>query len=140
MSTLQLTSCDCGADPFQFVWSPGITCPFRVWHRTIAPPPHHHHHTATTGRSQADDYLQDRPEGTFLLRISEHAEGYALDFKHDGRVRHFKMLFDKLGQYQVQNNDESFSSLLELVTHVYPLLPPPPRPYIFLFFYFFRYW
>ena len=69
------------------------------------------------GRSQADDYLQDRPEGSFLIRISEHAEGYALDFKSDGQVRHFKMLFDHLGQYKVQDNDEAFASLLELVQY-----------------------
>lgn len=69
------------------------------------------------GRSQADDYLQDRPDGTFLIRISEHAEGYALDFKNDGQVRHFKMLFDHLGQYKVQDNDEAFASLLDLVEY-----------------------
>lgn len=69
------------------------------------------------GRSQADDYLQERPEGTFLIRISEHASSYVLDFKNDGQVRHFSLLFDNLGQYQVQDNDEAFSSLLELTEH-----------------------
>lgn len=68
-------------------------------------------------RVEADDYLYDQPTGSFLIRVSERAHGYALSFVHGNRIRHYKLGFSRQGGYEVVGNNDDFSTLEELVEY-----------------------
>jgi hypothetical protein len=42
-------------------------------------------------RREAENFLLDEEPGTFLVRVSEKANGYALSFKFGERPRHYKI-------------------------------------------------
>lgn len=64
-----------------------------------------------------ENFLFDEDEGTFLIRVSERANGYAISFHHHGRVRHYKISHSPLGGYIVMGSDDDFASLSDLVEH-----------------------
>lgn len=68
-------------------------------------------------RVEAEDYLFDQPSGAFLVRVSERVHGYALSFRHNHRIRHYKLGFSRQGGYEVVGNNEDFSTLLELIEY-----------------------
>ena len=68
-------------------------------------------------RVEAEDYLFDQPSGAFLVRVSERVHGYALSFRHNHRIRHYKLGFSRQGGYEVVGNNEDFSTILELIEY-----------------------
>lgn len=66
-------------------------------------------------RTDAEDYLFDQPSGSFLIRVSERVNGYALSFRFEHRIRHYKLGFSSNGGYEVVGCSDDFASLAELV-------------------------
>ena len=46
-------------------------------------------------RGEAEEYLDQSDAGTFLIRVSEHINGYALSFRYQDRVRHYRIMLHK---------------------------------------------
>ena len=61
------------------------------------------------------NFLYDEDEGTFLVRVSERANGYAISIKFNNRVNHYKISHSDKGGYVVLGAEEDFGDLEELV-------------------------
>ncbi|KAF7247370.1 SH2 domain-containing protein 4B [Varanus komodoensis] len=48
-------------------------------------------------RQEAEELLMNRPEGAFLVRVSEKIWGYALSYRHQNGFKHF--LVDASGDF-----------------------------------------
>ena len=59
--------------------------------------------------------MYDEDEGTFLVRVSERANGYAISIKFNNRVNHYKISHSDKGGYVVLGAEEDFGDLEELV-------------------------
>ena len=95
-------------------------------------------------RAEAEEYLATSPLGTFLIRISERFNGYALSFRYGERVRHYKLCISRnvcspsivmfclfarapppcfgwcnclQGGYQIEGLQEDFGTIEELVEY-----------------------
>ncbi|EGD81714.1 hypothetical protein PTSG_02425 [Salpingoeca rosetta] len=66
-------------------------------------------------RKEAENFLYDEDDGTFLIRVSERANGYAISLKFKKRVNHYKIAHSDNGGYIVHGSDEDFGDLEELV-------------------------
>jgi hypothetical protein len=78
-------------------------------------------------RSQADDLLEEMPDGYFLLRVCRAFHGHALSYRDQGRVRHHRIAFEtQTGHYQAQGKAEGFESLEELIEY-YAMVPLEPE-------------
>eukprot|EP00730_Choanoeca_flexa_P004847 TRINITY_DN11819_c4_g1_i5.p1 TRINITY_DN11819_c4_g1~~TRINITY_DN11819_c4_g1_i5.p1 ORF type:complete len:1165 (+),score=413.54 TRINITY_DN11819_c4_g1_i5:208-3702(+) len=66
-------------------------------------------------RRDAENYIFDEEPGTFLVRVSEKANGYALSFKFGDRPRHYKIEVALGGGYTVMGSKERFADLKELI-------------------------
>eukprot|EP00043_Microstomoeca_roanoka_P015316 m.153412 g.153412 ORF g.153412 m.153412 type:complete len:1145 (+) comp16232_c1_seq1:118-3552(+) len=66
-------------------------------------------------RHEAESYLFDEPDGTFLIRVSETSNSYAVSVKKANRCRHYRVNLTHQGGYQVMGSDEDFGTLEELV-------------------------
>ncbi|XP_067833484.1 uncharacterized protein [Heptranchias perlo] len=78
-----------------------------------------------TSRREAEELLQDRPLGCFLLRLSESQAGIVLSYSGTDRCRHF--IIDQLpnGQYLIQGDQRLHNSVIELLQYhkKAPILP-----------------
>ncbi|XP_053330402.1 SH2 domain-containing protein 2A [Spea bombifrons] len=76
-------------------------------------------------RRRAEEILQDKPLGCFLVRFCESRVGYVLSYRGSERCRHF--MLDQLGngQYVIEGEKIAHSHLEDLVTHYrsYPVEP-----------------
>eukprot|EP01147_Barroeca_monosierra_P010244 gene10244-2400_t len=67
-------------------------------------------------RKEAETFLYDEEEGTFLVRVSERANGYALSVKYGDRVNHYKITHSSNGGYFVMGSNDDFGDLEDLGT------------------------
>lgn len=68
-------------------------------------------------RRAAEMLLQGRPNGTFLVRVSESRYGYSLSFQSGVRCKHYIIDQTLDGRYCVAGKDFFAETLLDLVTH-----------------------
>uniref|UniRef100_A0A3Q3IU17 SH2 domain-containing protein n=1 Tax=Monopterus albus TaxID=43700 RepID=A0A3Q3IU17_MONAL len=73
----------------------------------------------------AEDLLQDKALGCFLIRLSDKAIGYILSYKGHDRCRHFVITQNQDGQFIISGDCQSYHSLTELIEHykVNPIKP-----------------
>ncbi|EGD79108.1 myosin [Salpingoeca rosetta] len=64
-------------------------------------------------RGEAEEFLFEEPDGTFLIRVSETSRNYAISVKVNGRCKHYR-INTGVG-YQVLGSDEDFGTLEDLV-------------------------
>nr|XP_020441272.1 hematopoietic SH2 domain-containing protein-like [Monopterus albus] len=78
-----------------------------------------------TARKDAEDLLQDKALGCFLIRLSDKAIGYILSYKGHDRCRHFVITQNQDGQFIISGDCQSYHSLTELIEHykVNPIKP-----------------
>ena len=70
----------------------------------------------TISREDAERYLKlAHTSGHFLIRESKTTSHYALGVIYNGKVKHFLIVKNRLGSYQVDGSDKSFKSLTGLV-------------------------
>lgn len=68
-------------------------------------------------RADSEEFLASSALGTYLIRISERYNGYALSFRFGDRVRHYKLCFSPNGGYQIEGLVDDFGTLEELVEY-----------------------
>ncbi len=68
-------------------------------------------------RQEAEELLEEKQVGTFLVRVSERIWGYAISFRADNRCKHF-LIDTSDGAYQFfGTNQLSHEKLADLVNH-----------------------
>ncbi|XP_039518581.1 uncharacterized protein si:ch211-112g6.4 isoform X2 [Pimephales promelas] len=67
--------------------------------------------------SEAEDQLQDKNVGCFLIRLSEKASGYILSYKGQDRCRHFVINQTKTGMFSISGDSTTHNSLKEMISH-----------------------
>ncbi|XP_013884526.1 SH2 domain-containing protein 7 [Austrofundulus limnaeus] len=76
-------------------------------------------------RREAEDVLEDKSLGSFLIRLSDKTIGYILSYRGHDRCRHFVISQNPQGQFVIGGDSQVFSSLLELIEH-YKVCPIQP--------------
>lgn len=68
-------------------------------------------------RADADSLLQDKKNGTFLIRVAESRFGYSLSLNFNGKIKHFMIDQNKdaVPRYIVVGNDRTFPTLNDIV-------------------------
>lgn len=67
-------------------------------------------------RDEAVHELSGKPEGTFLLRMSQtDAETYSISVVQDGQVRHIRVI-SAAGGFQINKADDPCKTIAELIT------------------------
>ncbi|XP_073677886.1 uncharacterized protein [Garra rufa] len=88
-------------------------------HRPGQPLPHWLHGFAT--RREAEELLQDQPQGCFLLRLSESKIGFALSYRGEDRCRHFIIEEEECGSsgsvYLIAGEHSRHRSLDDLISY-----------------------
>ncbi|XP_054627865.1 uncharacterized protein LOC129179064 isoform X2 [Dunckerocampus dactyliophorus] len=78
-----------------------------------------------TARKHAEDLLQDKALGSFLIRLSEKAIGYILSYKGLGRCRHFVITQNQDGLFVIAGDCHTYDSITKLIEH-YKVSPIQP--------------
>nr|XP_057934011.1 hematopoietic SH2 domain-containing protein [Doryrhamphus excisus] len=78
-----------------------------------------------TARKHAEDLLQDKALGSFLIRLSDKAIGYVLSYKGLGRCRHFVITQNQDGRFVVAGDFHTYDSITKLIEH-YKVSPIQP--------------
>lgn len=68
-------------------------------------------------RTEAEEFLFDQEHGSFLVRVSERAQGYALSFVFNNWIRHYKLEHQNYGGYKIAGADETFTNINDLLLH-----------------------
>ncbi|XP_028911938.1 SH2 domain-containing protein 2A [Ornithorhynchus anatinus] len=68
-------------------------------------------------RREAEQRLQEGPQGVFLVRFSESGVGFVLSYRGQGRCRHFLLAQGRDGQHVVLGEDRAFPGLQALLDH-----------------------
>ncbi|CAH2326780.1 Hypothetical predicted protein [Pelobates cultripes] len=76
-------------------------------------------------RKRAEEILQDKPLGCFLIRFCESRVGYVLSYRGSERCRHFMLDQLKDEKYVIEGEDSTHSRLEDLLNH-YRLHPVKP--------------
>uniref|UniRef100_A0A8C1SV66 Si:ch73-109i22.2 n=1 Tax=Cyprinus carpio TaxID=7962 RepID=A0A8C1SV66_CYPCA len=88
-------------------------------HRPGQPLPRWLHGFAT--RREAEQLLQDKPQGCFLLRLSESKIGFALSYRGEDRCRHFIIEEEEYGSsgsvYLIAGEHSRHRSLDDLISY-----------------------
>ncbi|XP_066462020.1 SH2 domain-containing protein 2A [Eleutherodactylus coqui] len=78
-----------------------------------------------TTRTRAEEILQDKPLGCFLIRFCESRVGFVLSYRGAERCRHFMLHQLEDGQYVIEGEESVHPSLEDLVNH-YSRCPVEP--------------
>ncbi|XP_072770958.1 uncharacterized protein sh2d7 [Nerophis lumbriciformis] len=78
-----------------------------------------------TARKHAEDHLQDKALGCFLIRLSDKAIGYILSYKGLDRCRHFVITQNQDGLFVLSGDCQTYHSITELIEH-YKVSPIQP--------------
>ncbi|KAL0968913.1 hypothetical protein UPYG_G00273620 [Umbra pygmaea] len=68
-------------------------------------------------RRDAEETLQDKEVGCFLIRLSDKAIGYILSYRGRDRCRHFVINQTTSGQFVVSGDIEEHATLTDLIEH-----------------------
>lgn len=68
-------------------------------------------------RNEAEELLQSRPPGSYLLRVSEKIWGFAVSYKAEDKVRHFLVERIPDGYQFLGANQIVHKTLSELMTY-----------------------
>ncbi|XP_026072753.1 uncharacterized protein LOC113052556 [Carassius auratus] len=68
-------------------------------------------------RQEAEDQLQDKNVGCFLIRLSEKSIAYILSYRGQDRCRHFVINPTNTGLFVVAGDSTTHNSLTELINH-----------------------
>ncbi|XP_078146360.1 SH2 domain-containing protein 2A isoform X4 [Centroberyx gerrardi] len=69
-----------------------------------------------TKRREAEELLKGKPQGCFLLRLSESQIGFVLSYRGKDRCRHFIIEEEGSGTYLIAGEESRHGSLQELVS------------------------
>jgi len=67
-------------------------------------------------RREAEELLEGKSSGTFLVRVAESRFGYSLSLTHEGEIKHF-MIDLKDDLYILVGNRRRFKTLRDVVVH-----------------------
>ena len=70
-------------------------------------------------RTESEEFLFEQEHGTYLLRVSERAKGYALSFVFNNWIRHYKLEHQDFGGYKIAGADEIFDTINDLAVYYY---------------------
>ncbi|XP_068107804.1 SH2 domain-containing protein 2A isoform X2 [Hyperolius riggenbachi] len=77
-------------------------------------------------RSRAEEILQDKPQGSFLIRFCESRVGFVLSYRGAERCRHFVLNQQDDEQYVIEGEDTAHPQLEDLISYY---CKNPVQPY-----------